>query len=143
MLFEAFFWDPNKTKPDFQEFFQHPEFRKLLSDWGRVGDKAVIVEENSKRVGAAWYRLWTKEKHSYGFVDPETPEIGMGVTFDYRSKGIGRKLLRTLIEAARNDGFKTISLSVSPSNFARQLYESQGFEKVGGSGTSWILMLKL
>ena len=35
------------------------------------------------------------------------------------------------------------TLSVSPSNFARSFYESEGFHKVGESGTSWTLFLQL
>jgi hypothetical protein len=90
MLFEAFFWNPSQTRPELQEFMQHPEFRKLLSDWGRAGDKAVIAEEGETPIGAAWYRLWTGENHSYGFVDAETPELGMAMRASHRSKGVGQ-----------------------------------------------------
>ena len=143
MLFEAFFWNSNQARPELQEFMQHPEFRKLLADWGRAGDKAVIAEENETPIGAAWYRLWTEENHSYGFVDEETPELGMAVHASHRSKGAGRALLRALIAAARNGGIRALSLSVDPANFARQLYESEGFAKVGESGTSWTMRLNL
>jgi hypothetical protein len=34
-------------------------------------------------------------------------------------------------------------VSVSPSNYARPFYESEGFHKVGESGTSWTLLLQL
>lgn len=143
MLFEAFFWNPKHSRPELSEFMQHPEFRKLLADWGRVGDNAVIAEENEVSIGAAWYRLWTEENHSYGFVDSETPELGMAVRASHRRKGAGRLLLRGLIAAARDEGFRALSLSVAPSNFARQLYESEGFIKVGESGTSWTMRLVL
>jgi ribosomal protein S18 acetylase RimI-like enzyme len=51
--------------------------------------------------------------------------------------------MRALIAAARHDGFAALSLSVSPQNPARTLYESLGFVKVGESGTSWTLRLSL
>ncbi len=143
MLFEAFYWNPSTRRPHIREFLLHPKFRKLLSEWGRPGDRAVIAEEGETPVGAAWYRFGTEENHSYGFVDPETPELGMGVRAGHRSTGIGRALLRTLIEAARDQGIRALSLSVDPSNFARQLYESEGFVKVGESGTSWTMVLHL
>jgi GNAT superfamily N-acetyltransferase len=143
MLFEAFFWNPSHTRPELQEFMQHPEFRKLLADWGRVGDKAVIAEENETPIGAAWYRLWSEENHSYGFVDEETPELGMAVRASHRAKGAGRALLRALIAAARDEGIRALSLSVDPANFARQLYESEGFVKVGEVETSWTMRLQL
>jgi GNAT superfamily N-acetyltransferase len=143
MLFEAFFWNPDYARPELQEFMQNLEFRKLLSNWGRRGDKAVIAEEGETPIGAAWYRLWTEENHSYGFVNSETPELGMAVRASHRGKGAGRALLRALITAARDQGIRALSLSVDPANFARQLYESEGFVKVGESGTSWTMKLQL
>ena len=75
MLFEAFFWDTTASRPAFAEFRQHPEFSKLLSGWGRHGDRGVIAEAAATPLGAAWFRLWTTELHSYGFVDASTPEL--------------------------------------------------------------------
>lgn len=143
MLFEAFFWNPAWSRPSLAEFRVEPEFRKLLADWGRPGDRGVLAEEWQTRIGAAWFRLWTLELHSYGFVDAETPELGIAVVSANRSKGVGRTLLRALIEIARRDGHRALSLSVSPSNYARPFYESEGFYKVGESGTSWTLLLRL
>jgi GNAT superfamily N-acetyltransferase len=143
MLFEAFFWDTSAKRPLFSSFDDTPEFSKLLVGWGRQGDRAKVAEESGTRIGAAWFRLWTPELHSYGFVDAATPEIAMAVRRDYRSKGLGRRLLNALVEMARADGVPALSLSVSPLNFARQLYESAGFRKVGESGTSWTLLLSL
>ena len=143
MLFEAFFWKPKMERPDYQEFLKHSEFKKLLSAWGRSGDNAVIVEVDDKPVGAAWYRFWTEENHSYGFVDSKTPEMGIAVSSKFRSQGIGRALLRALIDNARNERIKTISLSVDPNNYACKLYRSEEFVKLGESGTSWTLLLYL
>ena len=143
MLFEALFWDPEAKRPAFGSFCGDPEFTKLLAGWGRTGDRAVIAEEDGVRRGGAWFRLWTAESHSYGFVDARTPEIAIAVRPDYRSRGLGRELLRALVQQARADGYQSLSLSVSPKNSALRLYESTGFCKVGESGTSWTLMLSL
>jgi GNAT superfamily N-acetyltransferase len=143
MLFEAFFWDLSTRRPVFTAFRDTPEFSKLLTGWGRKGDRAIIAEESRTRIGAAWFRLWTPELHSYGFVDAATPELAMAVRQDYRARGVGRRLLEALVRTARADGFAALGLSVSPSNFARQLYESAGFRKVSESGTSWTLSLPL
>lgn len=142
MLFEAFFWNPGYARPSFEKFLQDPRFQ-LLQNWGRPGDNSVIADDEGKPIGAAWCRLWTDEEHSYGYVDAETPEIGMGVERDYRSKGIGRALLRSLIQEVRNQGIRKLSLSVDPANFARQLYESEGFVRAGQSGTSWTYVKNL
>lgn len=143
MLFEAFSWNTGAEPPTFAAFRDHPEFTKLLAGWGRFGDRAVIAEGEQQPVGAAWFRLWTPELHSYGFVDEETPELVIAVASAHRGKAIGRSLLEALISTARADGFPALSLSVSPPNTARQLYESMGFLKVGESGTSWTLRLML
>ena len=143
LLFEAFFWNPNFTRPDKDKFFENPEINKLISDWGRHGDKIIFAEENDQILGAIWFRLWTENNHSYGFISSETPELGMAVFPDYRSKGLGRILIKKLIGSAKTDKFKAISLSVAPDNYARRLYESEGFRKVGESGTSWTYKLDL
>jgi ribosomal-protein-alanine N-acetyltransferase len=143
MLYEAFFWDAQLNRPPLAGFRDHPEFSKLLASWGRPGDRAIVTEEGESRIGAAWYRLWTPERHSYGFVDAGTPEMGMAVRQPWRSKGIGRQLLNALVQRARNEGFAGLSLSVSPQNYALRLYQSAGFRKVGESGTSWTLLLSL
>jgi ribosomal protein S18 acetylase RimI-like enzyme len=143
MLFEAFFWDAETKRPSFASFREDPEFKKLLEGWGRSGDRVIIAEDHGVRLGAAWRRLWTGDCHSYGFVDATTPEIAIAVRPDHRSKGLGRRLLEAVVQMARDDGFTNLSLSVSPRNPARRLYESAGFRKVGESGTSWTLLLTL
>jgi ribosomal-protein-alanine N-acetyltransferase len=143
MLFEAFFRNPRTSRPNIREFFTSHQFQKLLSHWGRPGDTAVVAEEGGEPVGAAWCRFWIEENHSYGFLDSETPELGMGVHARHRSKGIGRALLCALIGSARDEGIRALSLSVDPSNFALKLYESEEFIKIGESETSWILFLRL
>src|SRR5690349_5125338 len=127
MLCEAFCWDPLTARCSLDALRQNPEFSKLLADWGRPGDRAIIAKTDDRPIGAAWFRLWTPELHSYGFVDKATPEIAVAVRPQHRSRGIGRKLLNALIETARADRFPALSLSVDPRNPARQLYESTGF----------------
>jgi ribosomal protein S18 acetylase RimI-like enzyme len=141
MLFEAFFWKEGVARPRLSDFRQRPEFAMLFAGWGRPGDRALIAStEQGAARGAAWFRLWTPELHSYGFVRSEVPELGIGVVAAHRSKGIGRALLRALVAAARTDGYPALSLSVSPENPARRLYETEGFQKAGESGQSWTLV---
>ena len=143
MLFEAFFWQPSTPRPAFDDFRQHPEFVKLLAGWGRPGDTGFIAEVKGVPTGAAWYRFWTEARHSYGYVDSATPEIAIGVDHLYRGQGIGRALLQALLAEASRQGLRQVSLSVDPHNVARQLYESEGFIKVGELGTSWTMLRPL
>jgi len=142
MVFEAFFWSLDHPRPEFKEFRKRPEFQAIIKGWGRDGDRAIVATQRLRHAGAAWFRLWTEENHSYGFVDPAIPELGIAVVKSYRYRGIGRKLLRRVVDVAEADGYPAISLSVDPRNFARNLYESEGFVKVGESGTSWTLLRK-
>ena len=143
MLFEAFFWGSDANRLEFQEFIKEAQFRKLVSGWGRPGDTAVIAQEEGASVGAAWYRFWTENNHSYGYVDGDTPEIGIAVVAAHRSKGVGQALLKALVHRAQVHRVAALSLSVDPSNHARRLYESEGFAKVGESGSSWTYLLRL
>lgn len=143
MLFEAFFWNIEAERPPFIEARCRPEFSNLLAGWGRPGDVVLVAEHNGAAAGAAWFRLWTTSVHSYGFVDEETPELGIAVVPGVRGHGIGRSLIRALIEAAGRRHFPGISLSVDPANPARGLYESEGFGKVGEVGTSWTMYRSL
>jgi len=143
MLFEAFFWNPQQTRPEFELFWVEPEFKKLLANWGKPGDRSLIAEKDHLPVGAAWYRFWTEENHSYGFISDRIPELGIAVDKAFRSQGIGRVLLRELIKLAKNEELEAVSLSVDPNNYALILYKSEGFEKFGESGTSWTLICYL
>jgi ribosomal protein S18 acetylase RimI-like enzyme len=103
----------------------------------------VIAELEGQPVGAAWFRLFTAAEPGHGFVDEETPELGIAVEPLYRRKGIGETLLRALISEARQHGYKALSLSVAPHNRSRMMYERTGFEKVGEEGESWTMRLRL
>lgn len=143
MLFEAVNWNPSSPRPTRAEFEKNPLYRKLLQDWGRKGDTAVIAEVTDEPVGAAWYRFWTRPDHSYGFVDEHTPELAIGVRAGQRGKGIGRKLLRALLTLARDAGVTQISLSVEPENLSTWLYKTEGFVKIEEYGNAWTMVKKL
>lgn len=99
------------------------------------------MTQSARLAAAAWYRYWTRELHSYGFVDSSFPEIAMGVAPLYRSQGVGRQLLSALCTVAEQASVQGLGLSVDPSNFAYHLYASAGFLEVGASGTS-VTMLR-
>lgn len=44
--------------------------------------------------------------------------------------GVGRALLRAVLNAARDRGVRTVSLSVERANVARRLYVAEGFRTV-------------
>lgn len=102
----------------------------LLTDWGRPGDAAVVAEAAAGPVGAAWYRYWRADHHSYGYVAADCPELGIGVDPRHRGRGIGARLLDALIGLAAGRGVARLSLSVESDNPALRLYERAGFASV-------------
>jgi ribosomal protein S18 acetylase RimI-like enzyme len=112
--------------------------------WGRPGDTAVIAIEGGFPVGAAWYRLFAKDRPGYGFVDERTPELAIAVVPNARGKGVGSKLLDALLSRAREAGYPTISLSVDRANEgAIELYRRHGFERVGEDDDSVTMLARL
>ncbi len=148
MLFEAFFWRPERERPPLDAFRGDAEFTKWVGGFGtRPGDVGVVAERAGEHgpqpIGAAFYRLFTEAEHSYGFIDEATPEIAIGVAAHARGEGVGRAMMEALIERARRSGVGALSLSVETDNRARRLYEALGFERVATAGGAWTMKLSL
>ncbi len=145
MLYEAVFWDPAIQRIPAEELFAVPDIAKILHEWyQREGDFALIaLDDQNNWIGSVCYRFWTDDNHVFGYIDENTPEIGIAVLQEYRGKGIGTRLMNETIQHAKNNGIKKLSLSVDPNNFALKLYQKLGFKKVSESGTSWTLVKKL
>ena len=112
--------------------------------WGRPGDSAVIAIDGGFPAGAAWYRLFPRDRPGYGFVDERTPELAIAVVPNARGKGVGSALLGALLDRARVEGYGAISLSVDRNNAgAIELYERHGFERVGGEDDSVTMLAHL
>jgi ribosomal protein S18 acetylase RimI-like enzyme len=112
--------------------------------WGRPGDTAVIAVEDGFPVGAAWYRLFARERPGYGFVDTSTPELAIAVVPSRPGRGIGDALLTTLVDRAREDGYPALSLCVDRRNAdAIRVYERHGFERVAESDDTVTMLASL
>jgi ribosomal protein S18 acetylase RimI-like enzyme len=90
-------------------------------------------------VGAAWLRLLTGDGRGYGHVDDSIPELSIAILPEYRGQGAGSALLDRLLSLARRR-FPGVSLSVSPGNPARHLYERAGFKLVKESEDTVIMV---
>lgn len=147
---KPFLWDmlyemvhiPN-DKPPKELLLAMPGIRQCLEGWGRTGDEGFVAESApAGPIGAAWYRLSDAGQPGYGFVDERTPELSIAVLPEHAGRGIGTRLLRTLIERAETQGYPGLSLSVDPRNVALRLYERFGFRRCGTSGTSVTMLLR-
>ena len=136
MLRHAFYWRSGSGAED-------ASLWRYVAGWGRRGDGAVIALEGGFPVGAAWFRLFSRDEPGFGFVDEGTPEISIAVVPSRRGHGIGSELLEALIGLAREQGYGSLSLSVADESPAMHVFEKQGFEKVEQTDHSWTMRRNL
>jgi ribosomal protein S18 acetylase RimI-like enzyme len=142
MLVEAVSWRPDAPRSSVEDVVGRPELARYVSAWPRRGDLGMVAEVEQP-VGAAWLRSFPEHDRGYGFVDPSTPELAMGVAPARRGRGVGSRLLDALLVAARRAGAGAVSLSVERDNPARRLYERFGFAQVGELGGSLTMLRRL
>jgi ribosomal protein S18 acetylase RimI-like enzyme len=123
MLAHAYGWRVNQLATDIP-------LARYVDNWGREGDLALVAAEGPNRVGAAWIRRFTADAPGYAFVDAETPELTISVVPSRRRHGVGQELLDALLEKARAEGYRAVSLSVEQGSPAVGFYERNGFERV-------------
>ncbi|MEX3748137.1 N-acetyltransferase family protein [Lysinibacillus xylanilyticus] len=138
MLYESIHIPENK--PLKEVLLNSPDIRKYHEGWGRKGDEVLIAfNTENQTVGAVWYRLFDDHNKGYGYIDGNTPEIGMAVSKEVRGRGVGTILMHEIIQQAMDEGYNTISLSVDLENdTAINMYQKLGFkdyEVVGASKT--------
>jgi len=145
MVREADRWTlpPEAPRPPLDEVLADPHVSVYVDGWGRPGDGGIIAETGDTPVGACWWRLFSTERHGWGFVDAALPEISLAVAPAWRRRGIGTRLLAAAAEQVRGEGYRAVSLSVMPENPARVLYERAGFRPVATDEGSWTMVLTL
>ena len=143
MLYESIYIPENK--PNKEDLINSSHIKKYHEGWGRNGDTALIaLNSNDQAVGAVWYRLFNESNKGYGYVDSNTPELGIAVAEEVRGMGVGTLLMKKIIHQAISEGYKSISLSVDPENSnAVHIYKKLGFENYGVSGTSITMMYRV
>ena len=130
-------WDADSVLAD-------PAVAHYVTDWMRRGDAGVIAVEGGVPAGAAWWRHFTRHDPGYGYVADDVPEVGMAVLPSFRRKGIAGAVLDALIDRAREESLRAVSLSVEDGNLvARSLYERRGFISVGRVGESDTMLLTI
>lgn len=102
--------------------YQFPWSEGVFKDCFKANYSCWVCEVEEKIVGFSIVSIAVGEAHILNInVDP-----------DEQNQGIGRKMLRNLIEVARGHKVETIFLEVRPSNLpAISLYNSIGFNEIG------------
>ncbi|PRB19073.1 GNAT family N-acetyltransferase [Microbacterium sp. MYb62] len=131
MLVEAANWRAGGLRPR-HEVLASADHRRYLAGWKRTADDGLLATgEDDVPVGAAWYRVLPQNDPGFGFIGVAVPELIIGVHPLWRARGVGRSLLRGVVQLAGSQGHARISLSVERDNFARNLYRAEGFTVVG------------
>jgi len=127
MLYESIFVGPGEAPPP-RSILGDPHLAHYVEAMGsRAGDLAWVAENpTGTRVGAVWLRRLPADDPGYGFVDADTPELGIAVVPGARGRGVGTQLMATALAAVAR-----CSLSVDARNPAMRLYERLGFTGVG------------
>jgi L-amino acid N-acyltransferase YncA len=96
-------------------------------DTGHLADCRLVVHDGAKVLG--WAALGPiSSRHIYRGVT----EVSVYVAQSARGKGIGKVLLRALIESSEHCGIWTLQAGIFPENVASiALHQSLGFREVG------------
>ena len=121
----------------------HPGIVKYYTDWGASTDHGIIVQDQEQKIGAIWSRQFTKANKGYGFVNEETPELGIAIKEGYRNQGLGHILMNQLFDVLKQHQVKSISLSVDNQNPSIRLYERNGFQILEENGTAITMFRRL
>jgi len=99
--------------------------------------KIFVVKEGDTIIGSA--TQYTVDLFTFDF-QPCLMLFNVAVRTDYREKQIAKYLLAHIIEHARNEGYRSISLTCLDTAYpAHMLYESVGFKKASSIKYSLVL----
>jgi len=102
--------------------YQFPWSEQIFRDCLKVGYQCLVVETTGGVAGYGILSTGASEAHI----------LNICMARPWRGRGIGRALLRRMIEDARAGGNEVAFLEVRPSNLkAIALYESMGFLRIG------------
>lgn len=116
--------------PDAETARHVPHVSLWTDEWGKKGDRALVAYRGNQLLGAACYRLFSFSDQVAGFLNEQTPVLLLAVLPQYRKHGVGRYLLTTLMQRAKDASLPALSLAVTIRNPAITLYERVGFRSV-------------
>ena len=137
-IYWAIFVPPKAERPE-KNIIYNPDIFIYIENFGHENDCGVVAKVDDKAIGVAWTRIIP----AYGHIDNETPELAISVLPEYRSKGIGEKLMRKLFELLIQQGYKQTSLAVQRENPAVNFYLRLGYEIVGENVEEYLMVKKL
>ena len=137
-LYEAIFIPEGVSSPS-REIIYQPELQVYVDGFGtKDGDYAFVADLNGKIVGAVWTRIM----NDYGHIDNDTPSFAISLYKEYRNKGIGTALMKTMLNRLKKAGYRKASLAVQKENYAVKMYKNVGFAIVDENDKEYIMLCK-
>jgi len=133
--------DENNLLP--KTVLDDPKLKVYYEDFGKPDDECLAIEADNKIVGAVWTRILSGEVKGFGNIDEHTPEFGISLFKEYRNKGLGTILMKSMLELLKKKGYKRTSLSVQKDNYAVNLYKNVGFSVVKEMGEEYLMVCDL
>lgn len=138
-LYEAIFIPKGTQKPP-REIINNEELQIYIKDFGTdKNDNCLVAEYDNKIVGACWTRIM----NDYGHIDDNTPSFAISLYKEYRGKGIGTKMMKTMLKLLKDKGYKKTSLSVQKNNYAVKMYKNAGFKIIDENTEEYIMVCDL
>jgi len=141
MLYEAIFLEKGEPKLP-RSMIEEPSLAKYIDKFGlEKYDLCFVAVESGSLIGAAWGRLFSEKNKGYGFLDTATPELSIAMKEQFRNRGIGTRLIQSIVNEYQQMGLNTLSISVDKKNKAYELYKRLGFETILETDTSAVMRL--
>ena len=138
-LYEAIFI-PEGVEPPERDIVERPELRIYYDDFGQgPADHCLLAEADGRIIGAVWTRIM----NDYGHVDDETPSFAISLFSEYRSQGIGTRLMKEMLSLLKDHGYRQASLAVQKANYAVRMYRNVGFETIDENDEEYIMVCRL
>lgn len=138
-LYEAIYI-PEGIEPPSKDVVDLPELKVYIENFGKKKDDyCLVTETDGKVIGAVWVRIM----NDYGHVDDETPSLSISLYKEYRSRGIGSRLMQEIMKLLGSKGYKYVSLSVQKANYAVNMYLKQGFKTIMETDEEFIMVKEL
>ncbi len=115
-------WEPSHEDGWLRQSERH------LANWVEHFDRLVIASVDGQFAG---YCLWMPE-------DGRALLCTIGVSEQYRCRGLGAALLKAYTDEARQAGFSRLTLSVREDNPAKRLYQKAGFLQAGADANGYL-----
>lgn len=126
-LYEAIFQrDETNLLP--RDIINKPELSVYIDNFSESNDFCLVADIDGKVVGAVWTRILSGKIKGFGNIDDQTPEFAISLYREYRNRGIGTVLMRSMLRLLKEQGYMQTSLAVQKDNYAVRMYQNVGFK---------------